>query len=365
MNKKKILHISQSTGGVKTYVAHILTHANVNDFEFAVIAPENEFFRRFCEERGINYYDVDLHRNINPINNLSALLKILSVIKKERPDIIHAHSAKGGFLGRAAAQIAHAKVLYTPHAFSYLPFTGLKRTIFYSLELMARKWTTSLLAISHSEANRAIHELGYKKKQVKTILNAIPPAKEQIEYRETTALNIRMIGRLTNQKNHFLFLEIANLLLKRYPNLSFSILGAGIHDELAEEIDDFLTINNLKKKVNILHWGDAATSSAFLSETDIFVMPSVFEGLPFALLEAMSQGIPCVVSKVDGNTDVINNNENGFSCLNIEEFCSKIEMLVNDVQLRRKIGMAGREYVSTHHSICESTKKLEKIYREI
>ena len=199
----------------------------------------------------------------------------------------------------------------------------------------------------------------------KTILNAIPPAANCIEYRDTKALNIRMIGRLTNQKNHFLFLEVANNLLKKYPELSFSILGAGIHDELAEEIDDFLTINNLKKKVNILHWGDTATSSKFLTETDIFVMPSVFEGLPFALLEAMSQGIPCVVSKVDGNTDLINNNENGFSCLNVEEFCSKIEMLVNDVELRKKIGLAGREYVSKHHCICEGTKKLEKIYREM
>lgn len=365
MSKKKILHITQSTGGVKTYVSHIINHANPDDFEFVIMAPANEFFQKFCKEKGIRYYFVDLHRNVNPFNNLSALYKIIAVLRKELPDVIHAHSAKGGFLGRAAAKLTNSKVVYTPHAFSYLPFTGLKRTIFYSLELIARKWTTSLLAISHSEANRAIHELGFEKKQVKTILNSIPDADHQISYSNSKTLKIGMIGRLTNQKNHFLFLEVAHLLLKKYPELKFSILGAGIHDELSEEIDKFLADNSLTESVNILHWGDTVTSETFLYDTDIFVMTSVFEGLPFSLLEAMANGIPCVVSKVDGNTDVINNNENGFSCLGVSEFYAKIELLINDVELRQKIGRAGLEYVKQNHSIYVSTKRLEKIYAEI
>jgi glycosyltransferase involved in cell wall biosynthesis len=362
MAKKKILHVTQSTGGVGTYVSHIVNHANPELFDFAMIAPADARFEQFCRERNIPFYPVDLHRNINPLSNVKALYKIIRVFKKEQPDVIHAHSARGGFLGRAAAHLLHLKVVYTPHAFSYLSFTGLKRTVFYSLETMARKWTTVLLAISYSEANRAVYELGYDKKQVKTILNAIPLNENHITYKECSCLKIGMIGRLTNQKNHFLFLELAERLLQKYPQLKFTILGAGIHDELADDIDNMLITHQLVGKVEILHWGDAATSQQYLNELDIFVMPSIFEGLPFSLLEAMSHGIPCVVSKVDGNNDVINNNENGFSCLGIDEFFHRMELLINDVQLRQRLGIAGFEYVKDNHSIRGSTQKLEDVY---
>ncbi len=151
----------------------------------------------------------------------------------------------------------------------------------------------------------------------------------------------------------------------KYPSLEFSILGAGIHDDLAQEINLFLETHQLSNKIKIESWGGADTSQKFLEDADIFVMTSVFEGLSFSLLEAMSLGIPCVVSKVDGNTDVINNNENGFSCLSIEEFCQKIELLVNSAELSYRIGQAGYEYVKTNHSIHTNTAKLEKLYAEM
>jgi len=91
-------------------------------------------------------------------------------------------------------------------------------------------------------------------------------------------------------------------------------------------------------------------------------MTSVFEGLAFSLLEAMSFGVPCVVSKVDGNTDVINNYENGFSCLTVDEFYNKIELLINNAELRIQIGLAGYEYVKARHSLAQSILKIEEVY---
>ena len=227
MDRKRILHLTQATGGVKTYVAHILEFADHDSFEFVIMAPENHFFEEFCSERSVRYYPVDLHRGNNPFKNISTLIKIISIIKKENPDIIHAHSAKGGFLGRLAAKITNKKVLYTPHAFSYLPFTGISRMIFYLLELISKNWTSKLLAISYSEANRARHELGYGRNQVKVILNSIPINDHTGEHIERGNLKIRMIGRLTQQKNHLLFLEVANGLLVKYPDLQFAIFRCG------------------------------------------------------------------------------------------------------------------------------------------
>jgi len=115
--------------------------------------------------------------------------------------------------------------------------------------------------------------------------------------------------------------------------------------------------------VEILPWGDDNTSKTFLAETDIFVMTSVFEGLPFSLLEAMAVGIPCVVSKVDGNTDVIHNMENGMSCLTEHEFCSKLEMLINNISLRKTLGSVGAAYVNHHHNLTNMALKLAEFYK--
>ncbi len=365
MVRKKILHITQATGGVKTYTADVLQHADPAAFQFSVIAPADDIFEEFCRKRAIIYYPINLERNLNPFNNLGILFRIISVIKKEKPDFIHCHSAKGGFLGRMAAKFTSTKIIYTPHAFSYLSFSGVKRMIFYGLEYMARKWTTTLLAISYSEANRAIYELGYDKSKIRVILNSlmIPEAIPVHEY--SKCINIRMIGRLTLQKNPLLFLEIANELLIKYPNLQFSILGAGIHDDLTTEIKSYLQENNLMNNITIEHWGDPETSKRFLQEADVFVMTSVFEGLPFSLLEAMLMGVPCVVSRVDGNTDVIHNNENGFSCLSGEEFFKKIELLILSEDLRTKLGKAGQDYVKDKHDIKKRIKQLEILYREL
>ncbi|WP_462267235.1 glycosyltransferase family 4 protein [Mucilaginibacter sp.] len=363
MPKQKILHITQATGGVKTYVAHVLEYADPEQFEFAIIAPADDYFESFCRRRAVPYYTIDLERGNNPLKNTAVLSQIIRAIKKEKPAIIHAHSAKGGFLGRLAAKLTKTMVIYTPHAFSFMSFTGGKRMAFFMLEIIARSWTTLLLAISYSEASRAVNEVGLPPEKVKTILNAVPVHKPAVHKEQPGPLKIRMIGRLTHQKNPLLFLEVAHRLLSGYENLEFAILGAGIHDHLTDEIDAFLIKNKLQDKVKIEQWGNVSTGQTFLQETDIYVMTSIFEGLPFSLLEAMLAGIPCVVTRVDGNTDVIQNNENGFSCLSVEEFCKKLELLINNEALRQRIGQAGRDYVIAHHDIQKNIKQLEAIYQ--
>ncbi len=103
----------------------------------------------------------------------------------------------------------------------------------------------------------------------------------------------------------------------------------------------------------------------FLRQLDIFILPSVYEGLPYALLEAMLEAVPCVVSKCAGNNDVINNNENGFACFTREEFTETILHLLNHPGKAKNIGEAGKKYVSEKHDIKKAVQMLEDIYTEI
>ena len=362
MNKIKVVHITQSLGGVKTYIEHLFNHSSGDEFKYVIIAPEHSEFQEFCSVRNVTYYPVKIRRNINPVREIIVLFNIISILKKEKPHIVHTHSAKGGYLGRLATKFVPAKVIYSPHAFSFLSFKGLKRIAFYFLEYIARTWTDILLSVSYSEANRAIHEVGYEKDKVRVILNAIP-VEDTLPFRNyNKCYEIGMIGRLTYQKNPFLFLELASKILEKFPNIHFSILGAGLCDHLSDDIKAYLVENKLEKKIKILKWGDNNKSKNYLKRIDIFLMTSVFEGLPFSLVEAMASGLPCVVTKVDGNTDVIQNLENGFACLSIDEFYKKIEMLIESEELRRKFGQAGYRYVKEVHDVKKNVKLLEQLY---
>ncbi|WP_129715967.1 glycosyltransferase family 4 protein [Pedobacter sp. SYP-B3415] len=360
--RKKILHITQAMGGVKTYLTHVFNYADHDQYEFVIIAPKDEAFEAFCASKGIRYYCINLQRSIAPVADLKGLFRIASLIRKEKPHVIHTHSAKGGFLGRLATKFAKSKVIYTPHGFSYMSFTGVKRVLFYSLEILAQRWTNLLLAVSYSEGNRAIFEIGFKPAKVKVILNAIPIPFKPRTVMGIPDLHIGMIGRLTYQKNPLLFLELAKTLLEKFPGLKFSMLGAGLHDHLSKEITAYLEKHELTSRVAFINWGEDGTSERFLNSIDVFLMTSVFEGLPFSLLEAMGVGLPCVVSKVDGNTDVIQNNENGYACLSKEEFIEKLTFLVQDQHLRTVTGKAARRYVAAHHNIEKTIKELEGIY---
>jgi len=365
VHRIKIVHIALTLGGIKTYLHHLLTYSTENLFEYVIIAPENSELQEYCNERKITYYVINNPRNISPLKDISALFKIRSILKSEKPDIIHTHSAKGGYLGRLAAKFSNIKVVYTPHAFSYLSFKGIKRMAFYMLEYYARNFTDVLLAVSHSEAGRAINELGYDSSKVHAILNSIP-VDNRLPFRNYHNCNtIGMIGRLTFQKNPFLFLQTAVKLLKKYPHLKFSILGAGVTDYLSAEINEFIKAHRLENKVTIHQWGTQDTSKKFLEDIDVFVLTSVYEGLPYSLVEAMSSGIPCVVSKADGNTDVVQNNENGFSCLSMDEFYEKLLMLIESEELRRKFGQAGHRYIHKRHDIQKNILQLEDLYRSL
>lgn len=358
------MHITHGLGGIQTYLEYILNYSDKEAFEYIIVAPRNPAFQQFCVPFA-KYHPLKVKREVNPLADIFLLIKLIRLIKKEKPDVLHVHSAKGGFLGRLAGKLCKVKTIYTPHGFSYLSFTGVKRLFFFLLECISRNWSTVLLAVSYSEANRAVFEIGYKPAKIKVILNSIYINEQVINRNYDSSNRIGMIGRLTYQKNPMLFMEIAEELLKKYPHLQFSILGAGLDDHLGDELTDFIRRKNLQGKINLLAWGNSNTSKAFIEETDIFVMTSVFEGLPFSLLEAMAGECVCVVSKADGNTDVIQNNENGFSCLSKDEFCKNIELLIKNEDLREKFGKAGRNYILRKHNVKNSIIELHDLYKNL
>src|ERR1700761_3215276 len=97
--KTKILHITQSLGGVRTYLENTVSYSDHQKFTHVIVAPQHFEFQEFCKLRSITYHPIKIQRSVSPLKDIIALFQILSILKTEKPDIIQTHSAKGGFIG--------------------------------------------------------------------------------------------------------------------------------------------------------------------------------------------------------------------------------------------------------------------------
>ena len=366
MEKIKVLQITQSVGGVETYLRQMVHNINRDRFEIIIVSCEPTL-KQFCEEASVKYYEVKMSRGFNPFRDFSSVLSLRKIIKKEKPALVHLHSSKAGFVGRIAAKTTSCKSLFTPHGGSYLQFTGAKRLTFFMLELFAKRFTHKLLCISWTEAERFSHEVGINSENILVIPNSIKIPETPVVVPDKLgqlagAVKIGTIGRITYQKNPLLLADIVYDVTRKFPDVHFYFLGAGFHDHLRTQLDEKIKKYGIENNLHLIEKGDGTIALNFLRQLDMFILPSRYEGLSYALLEAMYESVPCIVSKVDGNNDVINNNENGFSCITREQYNAVITALIADKEKAKSIGATGKQYVIDKHNISTNIKLLEDIY---
>lgn len=362
--KKKILHITHAPGGgVETYMVNAVNY--LPDFKFFIITGSNEINDKVSEEVQILKFQF---RRQPHFSDLRIFFRMLNSIKKINPDIIHCHSAKGGALGRIAGFLTYTKVIYTPHAFSYLGFKGFKRSFYFSIEYILKYFTDYLLACSEQEKNRALNDLKYPAQKVHVIQNSVDLNKYQYKKIVNVSTNktIGMIGRLIYQKNPILFIQAAVSTHTQFPDFKFKLLGYGHLDFLKSEIDNLINQHNAYSYIEVLKWNSVKVQD-FFNGIDILILPSRFEGLPFVLLEAMASGVPVIVSDVEGNNEIVKHGFNGllFKDNNQDDLIEKLIMLSTNPLLYDTLRSNAYNYIKSNNSLNVFSKKLEKFYLSV
>lgn len=265
-------------------------------------------------------------REMNPLKDIKALWELYTILKNiEDIDIIHLHSSKAGFLGRIVSFLLgkSKKTIYTPHAISFLRLdvSLKKRKIFIAMEKFASFFGGKIVACSQSE-KEAIEEQGIK--NVTFINNGIKSL--QIEKKVNTGdkITIISVGRLSIQKNPKLFNDIALEFIDN-PNIQFIWCGDG-------ELKSELTSPNIK----CTGWIERKTLENYLANADIYLSTSLWEGLSLSVLEAMSIGLPVILSNCVGNRDLVQ--DNGFLYKNKKEATNDINELIENRALIDKKG---------------------------
>lgn len=161
-------------GGLDVYIRNSIEYNN-GDFDFVIVHGVDDKNNPIIKNNmTIKEYKVALYRKLNPIIDLKCLLQVIKIVRQEKPNIIHCHSAKGGVIGRIAGWITNTKTLYTPHAFSFLSANSKLKKYIYLLFERCVKFNSYLLACSNSEKQLGLDVVHYSKNRALVWNNAVP-----------------------------------------------------------------------------------------------------------------------------------------------------------------------------------------------
>lgn len=316
MAKKKILYVVEAMGGgVFTYIVD-LANELVNEFDMYIayaVRPQTPSNYRDYFDKRIHLIEVQSFcREIKPAQELKAIKEVKTIAEKVKPDIIHLHSSKAGVIGRIAYDGKKIPLFYTPHGYSFLManYNPVKRWAFKMIETVFAKRNCTTISCSPGEHQETL-KLTKNATYVNNAINVedLKRSLEKVEVKEHP-FTVFTLGRICYQKNPTLFNSIA----EKMPDTKFLWIGNGeLRDELRSE------------NIEITGWVERQKALELSMNADVFVLPSLWEGLPISLLEAMYMKKLCVVSDVIGNRDVIHNGENGYVCKEVDEFIRAIK----------------------------------------
>lgn len=361
----KVLHVGQMIGGLGVYIRNTVTYIS-DEFEFVIVHGETDNSKPIAKNgKEVKEYTISLYRDLNPLKDLKGLIQVVRIIQKEKPDIIHCHSAKGGFIGRMAGFLTRTKTFYTPHAFSFLSTQNkIKKRIYLFLERMARL-DSFLLACSESEKELGMEQVHYKEKRAYVWSNSVPDAQTvpPSGLKETSPY-ICYIGRPSYQKNPFFLVNVIREVHKAYPDIRFYILGVGYYSPDLEQMKRMITQYQLENTIELFPWLSHDETMGYVKNALFYLTTSRYEGLPLAVIEAMSLGKCIVTSDVLGNKDCVKDGYNGY-LLPLQEnlFAKKIIELIEHPDLTETFGKNSRLLFEKDFLIQNRIPYLEAIYK--
>lgn len=354
MKRKTILHIAEAFGGgIVTFIANLANEQCKGNYRVIVahgIRKETHAnYPDFFDDRIELIKIENFQQEINLVSEWKAICELRNIIKDTKPDVIHMHSSQSGVLGKLASIGCSAYKIYSPHGFAFLrqDVASWKLQIFKAIEkIFSTCFKCQLVASSTTEYKEA---LKISKKAV-LVFNGINT--QQLDsYFNVESSNERpvvgMVGRALPQKNPAFFNRIA----EKMPHVQFEWIGDG-------DLRYQLTAPN----IHIVGWGPREEALEYVAKSDIYIMTSLWEGMPLALLEAMYLKKPCVVTNVVGNRDVIINGENGYICNTEDEFVEKIQLLVNTPKLSSYFGEMAHQAVVEKYNSEAMAKQYEKLF---
>lgn len=322
------LHILQELG----YEVHVAANFEKGN---TCSADKIQALQQELAQMGMKWYQIDFDRNVMNIKaDIKAYRQMLKLVRQERYDLLHCHSPIGGVVGRLVGHRCHVYTIYTAHGFHFYEGAPKKNwLLFYPVEKYLSRYTDQLIVI-----NKEDHELAKQKFRMKRLTYV--PGVGVKTYKETVDEAMRMqkraefdipadaflitsVAEFTPNKNQITVLRALEQIKNR--NIYYLMCGIG---EKKEELEAYVREQKLSEQVRFA--GFRSDIHEILQASDCFVLSSIREGLSVALMEALTEGLPIVCTRIRGNVDLVQHEKGGYLVepLAVEEYCGAFEQMV-------------------------------------
>jgi Glycosyltransferase len=355
-----IFHVVESFGGGCLTSLALLTHSLGDSYQHVIAYSErSETFEDVSGlfPENVRLVPFDMNVTKKALRTFEAVIQLKRMIVESRSQIVHCHSSIGGVLGRCAARYAGIPSVYTPHAYSFLrtDVPPALRWAFRSVEWVMTRCGNVIAACGDEEYKEALKLSGNGTRvflarngvDIEALGSFIPKGNVEKQCRDVF---VATCGRLTVQHGMDWFNQAATAM----------------HDEAqwiwvgAEKDTTLLPIFVLRTD-----WVDRTTALNEMAGSDIFLHPTRWDGLSYALLEAMALKKPVVASDIAPNRSVIKHGVTGFLAKSADEMIQYTRLLVNDPVLRRKIGETAYDFIKQNNNIKAFAESYATIYRNL
>ncbi len=378
----KVVHIitKLELGGAQQNTLYTVSHLDKSKFIPILITGSEGLLvddaKRLCIE---THFLPSLVREINPVKDIQALFdirRLLLRIKRsfQSPIIVHTHSSKAGIIGRWAAFFAGIPVvIHTFHGYGFNDYQSiLKRWLFILLERLTAKITTRFIAVSKNNIEKGINAKIFSSDDVELIRSGIDISefsdvkidkvkkKKELQVELDKPL-VGMIACFKPQKAPLDFVKAAHLVCQKISDVRFVVAGDG---ELRPPMEELTNSLGLKDKIKLL--GFRRDIPEIMKCLNVFVLTSLWEGLPRVILQALAAGIPVVATEVDGSSEVVKNGINGFLVKpgDVEGIAEKI-MYILQKPKDFKFEISGLKSILDEFDINLMVKKQEELYEAL
>lgn len=316
--------------------------------------------------------ELPMQRAIRPFTDWRHMRALERALRRWRPDVVHTHSSKAGVLGRMASlQTGIGVRVHTPHTFAFLfgaMFSPRKRAMFRAIEAELGKRTQRVVAVSESEAETIRRSGVVPAERVVTVPNGLDPA----PYRAAQPLDREALG---FERGRPLLITVGLLNAAKGQDLAIEALGdprlAPVqlmlvgHGEDRPALERRIDELGLGQRVRLLGWRDDVP--ALLRTADGLLLPSRWEGMPYAVLEAMAAGLPVIAAAVDGARELVQPGVSGWLCPveDVEAMRAALgEFAALSPSARQRLGRAGEQRLGERYSLERMAQGLAEVYAQ-
>lgn len=342
-----------------------------------VVASDEADLTQFARDRGVRLEVLPrMGREIHPWNDLVVVLQLVRLLRRERPLIVHTHTAKAGTVGRLAAVIAGVPVrVHTFHGHVLRGYFGpLKTRLFIAIERFLARFSTVIVAISESQADELAGEFricSHEKMRVIPLgleLDRLASTPEDVrtEFRSELGAGDRVVvscvGRLVPIKNHDLLLDAFAKVIAGGASALLVIVGGGSEEQrLRAKVSDL----GIAGHVRFLGWRSDLVR--IYAGSDIVALSSDNEGTPVAVIEAMAAGRAVIATDVGGVRDVLEGGRLGSLVPrgDADAFARELAALVSDGDRRRAFAATGANAVVQRFGKARLLRDIETLYDEL